>query len=331
MGYRPTRRRLVKAIGGTLLLHPISGVAQQTTRTARVAWVSVDRANPQSAFLVAFRDAMRDLGWSEGRNLDLDLWWGGGSLEGLKKLVPEIVAKRPDVIVSAGGPATRAMIDTNVNLPVVFTSSADAVIAKIVESWAKPGGNRTGISFFSLELIPKRLDLMNQALPGMKRVAIVGWPPHAGELLELEAAKNTAQKLGLEHRYWGVNTATELDASLEALAQWKADAMLVFAGAISVSYADRIAAFANQRRIPAISSWADFAEKGNVMTYGPVLKECYARLASFVDRILKGATPASLPVERPTKFELVINATAAKTLGMKIPQSLLLRADRVIE
>jgi putative ABC transport system substrate-binding protein len=305
-------------------------MSQQAARTARVAWTSVDRANPQSAFLVAFRDAMRDLGWSEGRNLDLDTWWGGGSLDGLKKLVPEIVARRPDVIVSAGGPATRAMIDTKVELPVVFTSSADAVIAKIVDSWAKPGGNRTGISFFALELIPKRLELMHQVLPGMKRVAIVGWPPHAGELLELEAATNMAKKLGLEHQYWGVNTAPELDAALGALVQWNADAILVFAGAISITYADRIAAFSVQKRVPAFSSWADFAEKGNVMTYGPILRECYARLASFVDRILKGAKPGNLPVELPTKFELVINDTAAKALGMKIPQSILVRADRVI-
>jgi len=330
MNYVLSRRHLVKAIGAAALLYPMCGVSQQAARTARVAWTSVDRADPQSAFLVAFRGAMRDLGWIEGRNLDLDTWWGGGSLDGLKKLVPEIIARRPDVIVSAGGPATRAMIDSKVELPVVFTSSADAVIAKIVESWAKPGANRTGISFFSLELIPKRLELMTQVLPGLKRVAIVGWPPHAGELLELEAARNTAKSLGLEHRYWGVNTAAELDAALEALAQWNADAMLVFAGAISVAYADRISAFAVQKRIPAISSWADFAEKGNVMTYGPILRECYARLASFVDRILKGARPANLPAERPTKFELVINETAANALGLKIPPSILVRADRVI-
>jgi ABC-type uncharacterized transport system substrate-binding protein len=324
-------RRVVCMTFGALGMLAAIPARAQTPRVARVAWASVDRANPQSPFLLAFRDAMRELGWSEGRNLELDVWWGGGSLDGLKKMVPEILAKRPEVIVSAGGPATRAMIDTKVELPVAFTSSADVVIAKVVDSWAKPGGNRTGVSFFSLELIPKRLDLMKQTLPGMKRVAIVGWPPHAGELLELEAAANAAKMLGLEHRYWGVNTAPELDAALAELAQWNADAMLVFAGAISIAYADRIAAFAARRRIPAFSSWTDFAEKGNVMAYGPIIKECYARLASYVDRILKGAKPADLPVERPTKFELVINMAAAKALGIKIPQSVLLRADRVIE
>jgi putative ABC transport system substrate-binding protein len=306
-------------------------VRAQTARTARVAWTSVERPNPESPFFLAFRAAMRELGWVEGRNLVLDPWWGGGSVDGLKKLVPEIVAKRPEVIVSAGGPATRAMIDTNVQLPVAFTSSADAVLAKIVENWARPGGNRTGISFFSLELIPKRMELIKEVLPRMKRVAIIGWPAHAGELLELEAAASAATKLGLEHRYWGVNTAPELDAAFEALLQWNADAMLVFAGAVSTLYPERIAAFATRHRIPAFSSWGEFAERGNVMTYGPILKECYARLASFVDRILKGTKPAEIPVERPTKFEMVVNVKAAKALGVAVPQSLLLRADRVLE
>jgi putative ABC transport system substrate-binding protein len=318
---------------GLIALSTVAAVPAraQTTRIAHVAWASVDRTQPDSQFLLAFRGAMRELGWVEGRNLLISTWSGGGSLAGLKTLVPEILAKRPDIIVSAGGPATRAMIDMNVQLPVVFTSSADAVIAKIVDSWAKPGGNRTGISFFALDLIPKRLELMRELLPGLKRVAIIGWPPHGGELLELEAASKAAKKLGLDHKYWGVNTAPELDAAFESLAQWRADAMLVFAGAIATTYPDRIAAFALRSRIPASSSWADFAEKGNVMTYGPVLKECYGRLASFADRILKGTKPADLPVELPTKFEMVVNLKTAKALDIKIPQSILIRADRMIE
>ena len=305
-------------------------VRAQLGRSARVAWTSVDRAHPDSPFLASFRRAMRDAGWVEGRNAAIDTFWGGGSVDGLKKIVPEILASKPDVVVAAGGPATRAMIDTNMPLPVVFTSSADPVIGKIVNGWAQPGVNRTGISFFALDLIPKRLELMKELVPGTKRVAIVGWPPHAGELLELEAAKAAAEKLGLEHRYWGVTTALELDAALEAIKQWNAGAILVFAGAVSVSYAERFAAFAARNRVPAFSSWAEFAEKGNLMAYGPVLEECYGRLATFVDRILKGAKPADLPVERPTKFQLVVNLKAAKEIGIAIPQTIMLRADRVI-
>ena len=306
-------------------------VRAQSGRRARVAWTSVDRANPDSLFFASFRRAMRDAGWTEGRNVAIDAFWGGGSVDGLKKIVPEVLASKPDVVVAAGGPATRAMIDTGMPLPVVFTSSADPVIGKIVNGWARPGVNRTGITFFALDLIPKRVELMKELVPGMKRVAIVGWPPHAGELLELEAAKGAADKLGLEHRYWGVGTSVEVDAALEDVRRWNAGAILVFAGAVSVSYPDRFAAFAAKNRVPACSSWADFAERGNLMCYGPVLQECYARLATFVDRILKGAKPADIPVERPTKFELVINLRAAKASGIPVPPNILQRADRVIE
>jgi len=303
----------------------------QAAGAARVAWVSIDHANPESPFLLGFRSGMRALGRIEGQDVIIDTWWANGSAERLKVLVSDIVASRPDVIVAAGGPAVRPLIDANVAVPIIFTFSADVVLGKVVHSWARPGVNRTGISFFSLELVPKRLELMREVMPAMKRVAFVGWPPHAGELLELEAATTAAEKLGLQHRYYGANTAAELDAAFEAIAQWSADAILAFAGGITAAHPERFAAFSARRRIPAVSAWAVFAEKGNLMTYGPVLRESYVRLASYVDRVLKGANPAAMPVERPTNFELVVNMKAAKALGRVIPQSVLLRADRLIE
>ena len=303
----------------------------QTARTARVAWVSIDRPNPESPFVLGFRSGMQTHGWIEGRGLVIDTWWADGSAERLKALVPDIVASRPDVIVAAGGPALRPLIDASVALPIVFTFSADPVLGKVVQSWARPGVNRSGISFFSLDLVPKRVELMKEIMPDMKRIALVGWPPHAGELRELEAAATAAKRFGLQHRYYGANTAAELDAAFEAIGQWKADAILAFAGGITAAHPDRFAAFSARRRIPAVSAWAVFAEKGNLMTYGPVLRESYVRLASYVDRILKGAKPEDMPVEQPTKLELVINMRAAKSLGIAIPQSMLLRADRLIE
>jgi putative ABC transport system substrate-binding protein len=306
-------------------------VRAQPARIQRVAWTSIDHVNPQSPFLRSFRTGLRTLGWVEGVDVTIDPWWGGGSQEGLKKLVPEILASRPDLIVSAGGPATRVMIDSNVPIPIAFTVSADAVIGKFVQNWARPDVNRTGISLFSLELLPKRIQLIHEVLPGMRRMAIVGWPPHAGELLELEAATKAAVERGLQHRYWGAHSAAELDTVLEAVAQWRADAALVFAGGLASLNGRRFAAFAADRRIPTFSSWSNFADEGNLMTYGPVIEECYARLASYADRILKGAKPANLPVERPTKFELVVNMKVAKLIGTEIPRSILLRADRIIE
>jgi putative ABC transport system substrate-binding protein len=303
--------------------------ASAQPRVARVAWTAVEGPNPGSPFLRSFRGAMKAAGWSDGANLSIDTWWGGGSTEGVRKRVPEIVASRPDVIVGAGGPTTRVLIDARVELPVVFTSSADVVVGKIVENWARPGVNRTGVSFFALELIPKRLEFLREMVPGLKRLAIIGWPPHAGELLELETAAKAAQQLGLQHRYFGANSQPELEKVLPEVAGWKPEAALVFAGLLT-SYSPRFAEFSRQSRVPVASSWAIFADQGNVLTYGPVLEECYARLAYFVDRILKGAKAAELPVERPTKFELVINLKAAQAIGLAIPQSLLLRADRLI-
>ncbi len=303
--------------------------ASAQPRVARVAWIAVEAPNPGSPFLRSFRSAMKNAGWREGADISIDTWWGGGSTEGVRMRIPEIIASRPDVIVAAGGPATRVLIDARVELPVVFTSSADVVVGKIVENWARPGVNRTGISFFALELIPKRLELLREMVPGLKRLAIIGWPPHAGELLELEAAAKAAERLGLQHRYFGANNQPELEKVLPEVAGWKPDAALVFAGLLT-SYSARFAEFSRQSRTPVASSWAIFADQGNVLTYGPVLEECYARLAYFVDRILKGAKAAELPVERPTKFELVINLKAAQAIGLAIPRSLLLRADRVI-
>ena len=164
----------------------------------------------------------------------------------------------------------------------------------------------------------------------MKRMALVGWPPHAGELLELEAATKAVEERGLQHRYWGAHTLAELDAVLDAVVQWKADAVLVFAGGLASLNGRRFAAFAADQRIPAFSSWSSFADEGNLMTYGPVIGECYARLASFADRIMRGAKPETIPVERPTKFELVINVKAAKAIGIAVPRSILLSADRTI-
>lgn len=303
----------------------------QPARSARVAWVSFERVDPESPFFLSFRGGLRALGWVEGRNVVIDTWGADGSVERLRNLIPEIVARRPDVIVAAGGLTVRPLIEANTPMPFVFTFSADVVIGKVVESWARPGVNRTGISYFSLDLIPKRIELMKEVMPDMKRVAFVGWAQHSGEVLELEGAQAAAGRIGLVHQYHGVNSVAELDAALDAIAQWKADAILAFAGGIIPANAERFAAFATRLRIPAVSAWAVFAEKGNLMTYGPVLRDSYGRLATMVDRILKGANPADMPVERPTKFELVINLKAAKALGIDIPKLVIRRADSVIQ
>lgn len=311
-------------------LAPLAWLPCAHAAVPRIAWLSIEPPNPQSPFLAAFRDGLRALGHRDGDNIVLDTWWGEGSLARVEGLIPGIVASRPDVLVVASGLAMPTVIKAQVPMPVLFVYSADVVIARIVQSWSHPGVNRTGISLFSTELIPKRLEYMKWMLPRLKRIAIVGWAPHPGEYQEQQVAEGVADRMGLAHQYHGVTSTNELDAALEAIDKERAEAILVFAGAIASNHPDRFARFAERSRIPAFSAWASFAERGNLMTYGPVLSQSHARLASFADRILRGARASDMPVERPTQFELVINLQAARGLDLDVPQPLLLRADRVI-
>ena len=317
-----------------LVLAPLAAslpARAQSGRPARVAWLPVERANAASPFLAAFRRGMREAGWTEGRDLRIDEWWSDGTGERIDRVIAEAVATKPDLIVAAGGLVVRPLMNAGVTLPVVFVYSGDAVLGGIVASYARPGGTRTGVSLFALDLLPKRIELMVELLPSMKRLAIVGWPRHAGEPREREAASTAAERRGLRHDFWGVSSAVELEAAFDGIARARCDAILAFADGITVGFADRFAAFSRKHRIPAVSGWAVFTEKGNLMSYGPVLQDSYARLAYFADRILKGAKPGDLPVELPSTQELAINRRAAKELGIAIPPALLARADRVVD
>jgi len=304
--------------------------AGQVLPILRVAWVSPERAGSNSPNLVAFRDGMRELGYVEGKNLVIDTWWGEGSSERLDQMAGDIVRSRPDVIVTGSGFAVLPMVRAGVKLPIVFVVSADPVEAKLVASFARPGGNLTGMSLFSLDLMGKRLEFLKEAIPKLQRIAIIANPEHSGEPLELKAAQEAATRLGLFYRYFPVRSEREVEQALVDIARGRDEAILAFADGFTLSFAQRLAEFSVVQKVPAISGWASFAQRGNLMTYGPVIDECYRRLAVYVDKIHKGAKPADLPVERPTKVELVINLKTAKALGISIPQSLLRRADEVI-
>lgn len=302
----------------------------QSAGPLRVAWVSTERSTAPSPFLEALRAGMRELGYAEQRNLRIDAWWGEGSAERLQQMAGQITGTQPDVLVTQGA-ALGAMLRAGVKKPIVFVMSSNPVAAKFVESYARPGGSVTGISLFDLEPFAKRMELLREALPGVKRVAVVANPQHPGEQMELQVAQAGASRLGMTLRYFPVRAEAELERALADIAATRDEAILAFADAFIMSYAERIAAFSLTQRIPAISGWEVFAKRGNVMTYGPVIADCYRRVASYVDRIHKGAKPGDLPVELPTKLELVINLKTAKAIGIAIPQTLLLRADKVIE
>lgn len=230
-----------------------------------------------------------------------------------------------------GGLALSALIRTGVKLPIVFSVSADPVAAGFVQSLARPGGHMTGISLFTLALVGKRLEFLKDILPNANKAALIANPRHPGESQELDAAQGAAAKLGLAVRYFPVKDEAELDAAFADIARQRDDAIVAFADGFTMSFASRIAEFSLRHRIPAIDGWAEFAQQGNLMIYGPLIQDVYRRLPAYVDKIGRGAKPADLPVERPTKVELVVNLRTARAIGLAIPNAVLLRADQVIE
>lgn len=316
-----------------LVASALSGVAAAVhaqARPYRVAYVTTERKGVPSANQDAFRAGLKALGYVEGRDIVVDVWSADGSGERVVEMMPEVLATKPDLILAAGGLALFPLLKTKPAAPIVFSLSADPVEAKIVPSYARPGGNMTGISLFSLDLVGKRLDLLKQALPNARRIALVVSPQHPGERLELAAAREAAQKLGLTIRYFPVTSEAELEAALADIARERDDAILAFADGFTLQFAGRFAEFARKTRIPAIDGWEPFARAGNLMTYGPVIDDVYRRLASYVDKIRKGASPGDLPVERPIAVELVVNQAAAKQLGITLPPVLLATANKVI-
>lgn len=324
------RRVICQWLGAALLAAPASTIAQ-TERPMRVAWVSVDQAGAKSPVFAAFRAGLAQLGYLEGKTLVLDTWWGDGSAERLVAQRADILRSQPDVIVAQGGVALGPMLDAGVTRPLVFSMSGDPVLAKIVAAYGKPGGNRTGITLFASELIGKRMALLKEIVPAMRSIAVIGNPQHPGAPREIEAARIAAARLGLAQRYFPSQTQAELDGILADITRHRFDAILVLSDGFALNQAQRIAEFSLREKVPVVAGWATFAQRGNLMAYGPEFEDVHRRLASYVDRIRKGARPGDLPIEQPTKFELVINLKTAKDLGLAVPRSVLLQADDLIQ
>jgi putative ABC transport system substrate-binding protein len=296
----------------------------------RIAWLSPTKAADGSVFLDELLAGLRSIGWTGARPLAVEPHWGEDSPERLETLVKDIIASRPRAIVAQGG-AALAMHRARTNLPVIFGYSGDPVEAGMVQSLAQPGGNLTGISYLTLELVGKRLELLHELLPGVRRVAAVASPQHPGDKAERHASQVAADALGLSLDYFELRSGQQLPGVLGQVAASKADAAMFFPVQNVITNRRRIAEWSVQHRIPAASGWAQFAEGGNLLSYGPNLRAASRRLAAYVDRVLGGARPADLPVERPSTVELAINLQAARVLGITVPEAMVARADIVIE
>ena len=326
-----TRRRLlagtIAAVGG-----PLHVEAQSPSKIWRIGWLSA--LSEPDPFLGAFRDELRALGYVEGRNLVLERRYANGNVATLEAHATQLAQANVALIVTSltAVRGVRAIKGT----PVVFVISGDPVEAGMVKSLARPGGNLTGVTFLSLEVAGKRVELLKQALPRLRTLAVLSNTDHPGETSERRATEVAAQRLGMSVVYvpfsqspFGVSA--ELDKGLETVRRAQPDAMIVFPEGATMRSRIALAVFAASQRLPTMFGWSDYVEAGGLMSYGANQRAMHARLGVFADKILKGAKPADLPVEQPTKFELVINAKTAKALGLTIPPSLLARADQVIE
>lgn len=320
------RRTLLGGFGASTLIATYPALAQRSPR--RIGWISTDRAAGNTGYS-AFQDGLRAAGYRIGVDLVIEERWGEGSFDALERLAPELVRTRPEVIVTQG-PAMRYLIATKTDIPIVFGFSGDPVAAGYVESFARPGRNATGVSFLALDLVGKRMELLREAMPAMKRVAIAANPNHAGESSELRVSREAAARVGFDLEYFQVRNQAELDAALAGAVKARSEALMLFPDAGMMRYAEPIAAYSVRERIPAISGWSIFVRRGNVFSYGPNLEQGYGRLAYYVDRILRGARASDIPVELPTRVELAVNLRTAQAIGLPIPASVLQRADEVI-
>ena len=323
-----TRRQVIVAgISGLAVQSP---AIAQGARPFRIGWLSLGRPGTPSPFLDAFRRGLKERGYVEGNNVVLEERSADGSIERADQMVTELVRLRVDVIVTQGG-AARSAYRLAGSTPVVMGYSGDPVEAGFIESLAKPGGTRTGMRFLAFELVAKRLEVLAQVLPSGPLIAVIADPEHPGEQAEFRRSELTARDLGIRLSRYPVRNVSELNAAFRAISAAGVQALVVFPDAFTLQQRETLAAFGLARRLPTASGWSTFAESGFLMTYGPNLSASYAHLATYVDKILKGARPADLPVELPTSIEFVINAKTAKAIGVKFPQAMLLRADRVIE
>ena len=328
----PRRVALAVVLAVALLLGHAPAGAQPRPKVPTIGFL-VPATGPYigapTAVYEAFRLGLRDLGYVEGRTVRLE-YRSSSDRAQLAELATELVRLDVDVIVAAGVAAYPAKASTD-RIPVVFGFSGDPVAAGLVDSLARPSRNMTGIAFLALEMVGKRLELLKEAAPKVSRVAVVAFPGHPGEPGEWRQAEATARALGLSLQRFEVRNATDFDPAFDAIAKGHVEAIHAFPDGVTLAQRARIAQFAMVRRLPSVFGWREYAEAGGLMSYGPVLDASWRRVAVFVDRILKGARPADLPVEQPTKFELVINMKTARALGLTIPPSLLLRADQIID
>jgi len=326
-----SRRTFLGSLALALLSAPFPADAQQAGRTFRIGYLGVSSPSLERHLVEAFRQRLRDLGYVEGQSITIEYRWAEGQDDRLPDLAADLVRLKPDVIVTTGTPGTLAAKQATKAIPVVMTSSGDPVQAGLVVSLARPGGNVTGLTIFGPELEGKRLEFLREAIPRLSRVAVLWNPANPALVPVLREAQIAAEALRLTLQpVVEVRRVDDLELAFATIASARPHALVVIIDRFLLAHRRRIVDFAANRRLPAMYGYREYVDAGGLMSYAPSDINLFRGAAVYVDKILKGANPANLPVQQPAKLELTINLKTAKALGLTIPQSLLRRADEVI-
>jgi len=326
-----TRRKLLLALGAGTALAALPVLAQQEKRVRRIGYFGLGNAKTNASRLVAFRAGMLELRWVEGRDYVIDARYANGVTQAGPGLAAELVATRPDLVLTSGDLVIRLLTQRTKTIPIVFTIAQDPVGNGLVASLQRPGGNATGLTSLARELGAKRLQLLKEAFPRVAHVVLLFEPDNMGSVSQAKEIEEAAPRLGMRITPIELRQPADTEPAFKRGAALGAQAYIVTQGGVlstqSRAIADRIILL----KVPAISGFTEYVEAGGLMSYGPSFEDNFRRAAAYVDKILKGAKPGELPIEQPTKFELVLNLKTAKAMGLRFPQSFLVRADRVIE
>jgi len=324
------RRDFLALLGGALVAGPRIADAQRSGKIVRIGFLDTGSLSERQRLWEALRQRLRELGYIEGENITIEFRFADGKQERLPDLAAELVGRKVDVIVAAGNNATRAAKQATNTIPIVMATGGDPVLMGLVASLARPGGNVTGVTTLSTALGAKRLELLREVVPKVSRIALL-YPASQAAVLAAQETQKAAEQLPVTLQHLSVRGPNEFDGAFAAIAKERAGALMVEPSPAFFTERKRLADLAMKHRLPTVFSAKEYVLAGGLIAYGSDLADGFRRAAIFVDKILKGARPADLPVEQPTTFELVINLKTAKALGLTLPQSILLRADEVIE
>jgi putative ABC transport system substrate-binding protein len=319
------------ALGTSLFALSFSGQAQQPKKVPRIGFLIGTSPSTISDRIEAFRQGLRELGYVEGKNIVIEYRYSEGKLDRLRELAAELVRLNVDVIVTSGPTPNRAAKEATVTIPIVMGYDTDPVGNGFVVSLARPGGNITGLSTLAPEISGKQVELLKEIVPRLSRLAVFGTSTSPGTAQALKETELAAAAVGARLQYLDIRSPNEIDTAFQEARKGRADAVLVLTSAVFVLHRTQLADLAIKSRLPVIYDRREFVDDGGFMSYGTSFADLARRTATYVDKILKGAKPADLPVEQPTKFELIINLKAAKQIGLTIPPNVLARADKVIK